>query len=271
MHRRAPALLFPFAACGAQGRDRNSREAAELATIAMPRSTTNRHTPSGNEHGRSTRELILDAAERRFAQRGFAGVAVREIAADAGLKNQASLYHHFKNKRAIYEAVLARRVEPLIGILSASPEPPIETREGTGEPVLAEDLIDRMLDYLRKHPYLPRLLQRAGLDEARYLRRVLTRHMRPLYDEGMRRLVTTGTPWAPDELPYVAAGFYHLIFGYFADAAVLAGIVGTDLRGAEAVARERRFLKSVARKLLGAGSRGAKPGREALHEEADVG
>ena len=49
---------------------------------------------------RSTRDVILDAAERRFAERGFAGVSVREIAADAGLKNQASLYHHFKNKVA---------------------------------------------------------------------------------------------------------------------------------------------------------------------------
>ena len=42
--------------------------------------------------------MILDAAERRFAERGFDGVSVREIATDAGLKNQASLYHHFKNK-----------------------------------------------------------------------------------------------------------------------------------------------------------------------------
>src|SRR5439155_7149757 len=45
----------------------------------------------------STRDAILDAAERRFAERGFAGVSMREIAAEAGLKNQASLYHHFRH------------------------------------------------------------------------------------------------------------------------------------------------------------------------------
>ncbi|MFI5366367.1 MAG: TetR family transcriptional regulator [Candidatus Binatia bacterium] len=33
--------------------------------------------------------MILDAAERRFAERGFAGVSMRGIAADAGLRNQA--------------------------------------------------------------------------------------------------------------------------------------------------------------------------------------
>src|SRR5437773_7772671 len=73
---------------------------------------------------RSTRDLILDAAEARFAERGFAGVAVREIAADAGLKNQASLYHHFKNKRAIYEAVLARGIEPLIALVAPNGRDP---------------------------------------------------------------------------------------------------------------------------------------------------
>jgi AcrR family transcriptional regulator len=43
------------------------------ATAARSRETT------------STRDVILDAAERRFAERGFAGVSVREIATDAGL------------------------------------------------------------------------------------------------------------------------------------------------------------------------------------------
>jgi AcrR family transcriptional regulator len=51
---------------------------------------------------RSSRDIILDAAERLFAQRGFAGVSMRDIVAETPLKNQASLYHHFKNKRALF-------------------------------------------------------------------------------------------------------------------------------------------------------------------------
>src|SRR5258705_5122825 len=72
---------------------------------------------------RTTRDVILDAAERRFAERGFAGVSVREIASDAGLKNQASLYHHFKNKKALYEAVLARGVAPILEMVASSNAP----------------------------------------------------------------------------------------------------------------------------------------------------
>ena len=90
---------------------------------------------------KSTRDVILDAAERRFAERGFSGVSVREIAADAGLKNQASLYHHFKNKKALYEAVLQRGVEPLMELLAS-----IET------PGLSEDVLTRTVDYLAARP-----------------------------------------------------------------------------------------------------------------------
>src|SRR6185369_11860127 len=80
---------------------------------------------------RSTRDVILDAAERRFAERGFAGVSVREIASDAGLKNQASLYHHFKNKKALYEAVLERGLAPIIELVSGS-----QTAGDASDPVL---------------------------------------------------------------------------------------------------------------------------------------
>src|SRR5205823_2673511 len=68
----------------------------------------------------STRDAILDAAERCFAERGFAGVSTREIAAEAGLRNQASLYHHFTDKRALYEAALARGVAPIVALMEES-------------------------------------------------------------------------------------------------------------------------------------------------------
>src|SRR2546427_166187 len=67
----------------------------------------------------STRDAILDAAERCFADRGFAGVSMREIAAEAGLRNQASLYHPFADKRAPSEAVPARGLAPHVALRAA--------------------------------------------------------------------------------------------------------------------------------------------------------
>jgi AcrR family transcriptional regulator len=190
---------------------------------------------------RPTREVILDAAERRFAERGFAGVSVREIAGDAGLKNQASLYHHFKNKKALYEAVLTRGVEPIIEMVASSQTP--------GD--LADPVLDRIVDYLAAHPHLPRLIQRAGLDDTKLLRATVTKLLGPLYTSGLRVLAESGADWDAAEMPHVAAGLYHLIFGYFANAALLEAVLPEDPSSPTALARQAHFLKTAIARLLG--------------------
>ena len=53
------------------------------------------------------RERILDAASTVFAEKGFAGARVDDIAARAGI-NKAMLYYHVGDKTAQYSAVLLR-------------------------------------------------------------------------------------------------------------------------------------------------------------------
>ncbi len=45
----------------------------------------------------SSREKILDVAERLFSRGGYAGVGLREVAEQAGL-GKSSLFHHFNTK-----------------------------------------------------------------------------------------------------------------------------------------------------------------------------
>ncbi|MBQ7650071.1 MAG: TetR/AcrR family transcriptional regulator [Victivallales bacterium] len=59
---------------------------------------------------RKTRELILQTALCLFAQRGFEGVSVRDIAGELELTAPA-LYVHFKSKQEILEAILRRMEE----------------------------------------------------------------------------------------------------------------------------------------------------------------
>ena len=195
----------------------------------------------------TTRDAILDAAERRFAARGFDGVSVREISAEAGLKNQASLYYHFANKQEIYEAALRRGVDAIIARLAEGAQPMRPARDSA---TVARDL-DRVLDYLIDHSDVARLIQRAGQDESSLVRGIVARVVEPLYTLGVRVLADAGGPWTHDELPHVAAGLYHLIFGYFADASLLEAVLGEDLRGPAAIARQRQFLKSAVARLLG--------------------
>lgn len=56
----------------------------------------------------STRDTILDAAERVFGRSGFAGGNMREISAEAGVA-QALLHYHFKGKYTLYREVFKRR------------------------------------------------------------------------------------------------------------------------------------------------------------------
>jgi AcrR family transcriptional regulator len=53
-----------------------------------------------------TRTAVLENAKRLFAQRGYSGVSVRDIAKACGIR-AASLYHHFPNKERLYLATMA--------------------------------------------------------------------------------------------------------------------------------------------------------------------
>ena len=53
----------------------------------------------------TTRERILTAASRLFAERGYDGTSTRQIADAVGIR-QPSLFHHFASKQAIMEALL---------------------------------------------------------------------------------------------------------------------------------------------------------------------
>jgi len=59
------------------------------------------------ERREASREAITGAAQRLFAEYGFAAVTVDQIAQAAGLAKGA-VYHHFPSKEAIFEAVFER-------------------------------------------------------------------------------------------------------------------------------------------------------------------
>ena len=56
------------------------------------------------------RDRILDAASAVFAELGFAGARVDDIAERAGV-NKAMLYYHVGDKQALYSAVLLRNFD----------------------------------------------------------------------------------------------------------------------------------------------------------------
>jgi len=193
------------------------------------------------EETRSTREQILEAGERLFAERGYDGVSMRDIVAETTLRNQASLYHHFRDKRALYEAVLKRGLEQVLHLMP-------DRRADT--PAEIDANVDHLVDYLSEHPHLALLIQRATLDGSRTLRRLLNGLLQPLNTAGWRSLAGLEDVWEANEVPHLAAGLYLLTFGYFANAGLLENVVGKDPLGPAAIARQRSFLKTAISRLF---------------------
>src|SRR4051794_38444713 len=79
-----------------------------------------------------TRERILDAALRLFADKGYEATSMREIAEELGI-TKAALYYHFDSKADIVRSMLAdteRRVSELASWARAQPRDPHLGREG---------------------------------------------------------------------------------------------------------------------------------------------
>ena len=62
--------------------------------------------------GTDTKQRILDAAERLFALRGFAGTSLRAVTREARV-NLAAIHYHFGTKEDLLRAVLSRIVIPV--------------------------------------------------------------------------------------------------------------------------------------------------------------
>jgi AcrR family transcriptional regulator len=58
----------------------------------------------------STRDQLLDTAEKLFLMRGLDGVSLRSIVKEAGAKNQSALQYHFGGRDGLIEEILNRRM-----------------------------------------------------------------------------------------------------------------------------------------------------------------
>lgn len=131
------------------------------------------------------RQRILDAASAAFAELGFAGARVDEIAARAGV-NKAMLYYHVGDKRSLYTAVLMRNFDRVRRAVDAA----LELR-GRARPRF-EAVIRALTQVVQDHPDHPRIVLREIASGAADLPpEVLTRMLEVV--DVVRRLLEEGT------------------------------------------------------------------------------
>jgi AcrR family transcriptional regulator len=112
----------------------------------------------------STKERILDAAERLFAEKGFAQTSLRDITTEAGV-NLAAVNYHFHSKDALITAMFERRVGP-VNVERMKLLDQFE-REAGGAPVPAEKLL-----YAVIHPVFGLMESPEGASAALLIGRV---------------------------------------------------------------------------------------------------
>jgi TetR/AcrR family transcriptional regulator len=185
-----------------------------------------------------SRSAILQAAVREFAQEGVAGARTDAIARAAKV-NKALLYYYFKDKEALYGAVLDQVFGGLIACVGEVLSRDLPPREK----ILA--YAGAHFDYVASHPMYPRIVQGemmgAGRGRTNHLERIVKKYFRPLFGR-LAELLKTGQAageFRPvDPLHFVPSMIAVIVF-YFTSAPVMRVMTGKDPLSPERVAARR--------------------------------
>ncbi|HPR88257.1 MAG TPA: TetR/AcrR family transcriptional regulator, partial [bacterium] len=89
-----------------------------------------------------------------FIARGFDGARMQEIADRAGA-NKAMIYYYFDSKEALFNAIFSEAFANLVQMFT-----PVFAAEAVDPQELVPHLVHLHLDFLGKHPEVPRLILR---------------------------------------------------------------------------------------------------------------
>jgi AcrR family transcriptional regulator len=195
--------------------------------------------------GERTAERILDAAESQFAERGYAGATLRDVAAEVGLRTP-SLYNHFPSKESLYAAVLERGIRPVLDVLTEV----VETRDRSDRDV--RQTVERTMGLVGKRPNLPRLIQHETLSGGRHLTPMLREWIQRTFARAYEMVEgsSAASRWEPDQFPLLVLAMYHVFVGYFAIAHVYKDLNGEDLLSERALAQQTRFFGDLVAALF---------------------
>lgn len=189
---------------------------------------------------------ILDAAELLFARHGLRGTRVREIAAAAGL-NEATLYNYYKNKEALYEAVLERGIQPIVEVVR-------RTAGGANSLENIREASQQIISRLQQRPYVCQLLYLEAIADGDHLPRLVERWLRPFAQAITEQFGARDTRWQAQDYPQMVELLLHLSFGHFAIAPLMREMFGIDARAEDRVERQISFIERLLGSLFAGGA-----------------
>ncbi|MGO9409796.1 MAG: TetR/AcrR family transcriptional regulator [Spirochaetia bacterium] len=126
----------------------------------------------------TSREAILSTAEAAFAEHGFSGARVDDIAESSGF-NKTLIFRHFGDKLGLYAEVL-KHVDEGIGSLQArSLAPLLQTENLAGNPgklrLLLKAMAETTFDYMVEHPRTLKVLNWETAEGWKTFAKIVTR------------------------------------------------------------------------------------------------
>jgi AcrR family transcriptional regulator len=194
------------------------------------------------ESSLSTKEHILEVARRRFAEHGYAGTSLNEIADEVGIR-RPSLLHHYPSKEALYRAVL---MDSFAGWITLVDEAILGSRQGWPQ---VERMLRAAFQFFEERPDFVRLVRWEALEGGPILRDELNVLLKPLFERGaafLEREMDAGRLRRYDARQLLLTG-YGAVLSYLSDGQLMSGLLDTDPLSPEALAIRREHVIDVLR------------------------
>ena len=196
-----------------------------------------------NQPSRPTSERILDAAEDLFAAAGYSATSLADVADVVGIRTP-SLYNHFRNKEALYGAVLDRLI-----VSFTSPLAELEQSQLTYE--LVFEWLEKTVRQHHANPNLARLLQHAALSGGPHTDELIDRLFRPMFNSS-QKIEGGVVPLMgnTDLQPWAVMAFNNLVMSYVTMAPMYSDVLGQDPFGEPALERQLKLIKMLLRAVF---------------------